>query len=900
MDTRTEPQATPTLDAIRREAMAYAGIGWFAFGFDGVIRAMDDGAFRLFDLAGVYPGPGAVVGARIEELVRYANVGGLRQKVRDAGRVRGVEWQYTTRSGAERWVVQDAYLAADPDTGGESIQVVLRDVSEARSAQQALRRTETWLWAASEGSHDAFFVLRAVRGESGAVEDFVFDEVNQRAEQFFGLERELLLGQPLCALFPAYREQGVFEKYAGVAETRMFLEEEYPAPLRASGPCWVREQVLAVGDGVAVTSKDVTERRAMEDALRARERRLRLLLEHTPAAVAMLDRDLRYVAHSPRWVLDFGIRAANLAGRSHFEVFPDLPDRWRALLLGCLAGVAARADAERLPRPDGVPEWVRYEAIPWGEREGEVDGVVIFMEVITGRVRAERELRESQSRLRLAMRAARMGAWEWNIESGGVAWSPEMEVLCGLEPGAFGGTFAAMEALVHPDDRGLLRARVEDLLLEDAARPGRFGIEYRVLRPDGRTVWLESNGELIRDGAGRPERLIGVARDVTRRREAEEERRAIDLQLQHTQRLESLGVLAGGIAHDFNNLLTGILGNVDLLRAAPEQPPATARRLDNIAQSARRAADLCRQMLAYAGQGDTQIRRVGLNELVGEMGDLLAVSVSKKAAFSIAPAAGLPELVCDPAQVRQVVLNLVANASEALGDQPGSIRLETGLVHADGRAFLDAAVNAVERPGPFVFVRVEDSGPGIAAAAVSRVFEPFFTTKFAGRGLGLASVLGIVKGHHGALRVDRAELGGARFTVYLPACAEGAAAQPQNGGPTVLLVDDDPAILGVMDEYLSATGLRVIKAADGLEAVRLFLAHADGIGLVVLDRSMPRMDGDAAYREIRGAKPAVPVILTSGYGDDDLSPRFPGLAAFVQKPYQGSELRARIREILGQ
>jgi PAS domain S-box-containing protein len=896
------------VDLIRQEAMAFAGIGWLVLDFEGVVRGMDPGAFALLGLADQYAGPDEVLGQAIVGLVDYASQGLLRSEIRRRGRVRGLDWHFTTGQGVEKWATQDAYLYTDPHTGESLVQVVLRDVTEAHLAERALQESRARFWAASQGSLDAFYVLRSIRDGEGNVTDFAFEEANRHAETFFGLDREALLQGTLCTLFPAFGENGFLHRYSVVVESRTFAEVETRLDVPGIASDWIHEQVLPLGDGVAVASKDISARKRMEEALLASEKRLRLFLEHTPAPVAMLDRELRYVACSPRWREDFGLGAAPLEGRSHDAVFGGLSAQWHDQFARCLAGETIRVSAERFSRPDGAPAWVRYELLPWREQQDAVDGIMIFMETITDRIAAEERLRASQERLRMALRSARMGSWEWNIETGEVYWSEEMELLLGRTPGTTPRHASAFEALVHPEDWPAMRAEVMRCLKLRPGQPDGYAMEHRSIRADGVTIWLEALGNFSRDEHGRALRLLGVTREVTERKQAEAERRTLEAQLQHAQKLESLGVLAGGIAHDFNNLLTGVLGNVELAQThLPEDSPSR-RHLGGIERSARRAADLCRQMLAYSGQGKFVVQRTNLNALVDEMAHLLEASISKKAQLTFHLAPDLPDLVCDPGQVCQVIMNLLTNASESLGADSGTIEISTTSCRGDSRFFQGAVLYEAGAPCAYVCLEVRDEGHGMDEATQRRIFDPFFTTKFTGRGLGLSAVLGIVRAHCGAIRIKSAPGEGTRFMVYFPACLEGAPSvtqmlppQPsENAAGTILFVDDESSILGVMQEYLSAIGFRVLTAADGEEAVEVFSRRHQEIDAVVLDLTMPRKNGEEAFREMQALRKDIPVILTSGYGEDDAAEHYrrAGLASFLQKPYQGSDLLGHLRAVL--
>jgi nitrogen-specific signal transduction histidine kinase/CheY-like chemotaxis protein len=395
--------------------------------------------------------------------------------------------------------------------------------------------------------------------------------------------------------------------------------------------------------------------------------------------------------------------------------------------------------------------------------------------------------------------------------------------------------------------------------------------------------------------------------DVTEQRLAEEEKARIEHKLQETQKLESLGVLAGGIAHDFNNLLTGILGNASLARLdLPPTSPAQPS-LEQIELVAQRAADLCKQMLAYSGKGRFIVQRLDLSVLVRDTADLLRLSISKNAVLKFSLSAGLPAISVDATQMRQILMNLIINASEAIGESSGVITVTTGVMHAD-RAYLTEAYLSPNIPeGEYVFLEVSDNGSGMDAETRQRIFDPFFTTKFTGRGLGLAAVLGIVRGHQGALKVYSEPGRGTSFKLLLPR-AEGPAehlpvrleASPAwRGAGTMLVVDDEDTVRTVAARMLAGMGFHILQAANGHEAVEIFLSHHGEIVGVLLDLTMPQLDGTATFSELRRIKPDIRVLLMSGFNEQDAVNRFAGkgLAGFIQKPFKAETLQAKLRAI---
>lgn len=402
--------------------------------------------------------------------------------------------------------------------------------------------------------------------------------------------------------------------------------------------------------------------------------------------------------------------------------------------------------------------------------------------------------------------------------------------------------------------------------------------------------------------------VVGLIwRHLAGRNRAERERKYLEAQIQHVQKLESLGVLAGGIAHDFNNLLMPILGNVDLvLKDLPAERPQRAR-LERLRDAGRRLAELSNQLLAYSGKGAFVLRAIDLSELVEEMTQLLSISISKKAVLQYELSEELPAVEADASQLGQVVMNLVTNASDALADEAGVIDVRTGVMQAD-RAYLAKAHRFGDCPeGRYVYLEVSDSGCGMEAATQQRVFDPFFSTKVAGRGLGLAVLLGIVRGHQGAICLESEPGRGTSFRILFP-CTERvaepisrkpASTQEWHSTGTVLVVDDDCDVRELSEIMLRGFGFEVISAQDGRQGVETFRKHADEIQVVLLDLTMPGMSGEEALRDIQGIQPDQQVVLMSGYNEEFVASRFTGrIAGFLQKPFTSEDLGETFRSLL--
>ena len=407
-------------------------------------------------------------------------------------------------------------------------------------------------------------------------------------------------------------------------------------------------------------------------------------------------------------------------------------------------------------------------------------------------------------------------------------------------------------------------------------------------------TWFEINAYPTREG------LAVFGRDVS-------ERKRFNDRLQQVQKLESLGVLAGGIAHDFNNLLTGIMGNASLvLEDLPEGSPQHAD-LQRVVDATERAATLTRQLLAYAGKGRFVIEPLNLSEVVREISGLIQSSVPRTVELRLQLAQNLPAIDGDAAQIQQLIMNLVINGAEAIGDDVGRVVVTTGLKEVDETYLRQSFGPSEISPGEYVLLDVNDSGCGMDKETLARIFDPFFTTKFAGRGLGLAAVVGIVRGHKGALRVYSTPGAGSSFKVLFPVsrsqapkrAAERAVMDLQGSG-TILVIDDEEPIRQIARSTLTRYGYAVLTAENGPQGIELLREHASEVSLVLLDMTMPLLSGEETLHQLRAISPSVPIVLCSGYHEVEFEQRFAGqgAAGFIQKPFTAAYLAGRVKMAL--
>jgi PAS domain S-box-containing protein len=537
-----------------------------------------------------------------------------------------------------------------------------------------------------------------------------------------------------------------------------------------------------------------------------------------------------------------------------------------------------------------------------------LESIVFAVEAQANGMRCSVLLADAEGK-RLTLGAAPSLPTEYNRAVEGIAIAPEVG-SCGsaaamkerviVEDIALDPRWAAFRELALAHD---LRACWSEPILSPNGRVlGTFAMYYpKPMRPSREDLQVVSAAA----------RLAAVAIERTH---AEEEQRSLEAQMRQAQKLESLGVLAGGIAHDFNNLLTGILGYASLAANALRESGTPAyRHVREIEKVAQRAAGLTKQMLAYSGKGRFLIMPIDLSVSVEELAHLLSISITKKARLHYDFQQDIPLVEADPAQVQQVVMNLITNASEALGDQPGDITIATGVLHAS-REYLAESYLDVELPeGEYVYADVVDTGCGMDKDTLARIFDPFFTTKFTGRGLGMSAVLGIMKGHRGTIKVQSAPGQGTTVRLLFPALARSAEVAPETplitdvvrrdqwaGNGTILVVDDEATIRGLAAAILAEDGFKVLTAIDGEQALEIYNRQKSEIDAILLDLTMPTKDGVETLRELRAGGSEVAVILSSGYNEQEVAKRINGdrFDAFVQKPYSREALLACLHEVL--
>ena len=661
---------------------------------------------------------------------------------------------------------------------------------------------------------------------------------------------------------------------------------------------------------------DVTERRAAEEALRNSELKYRTMAESISDIVWTTDMENRftYVSPSVEHILGYTVEEA-LASKSTKVLVPESEARLKTQAKAAIERAAQGGDVWVTQTPQEYHHFHKQgHVVPCEvtcklllDEHGIPTGLIGVTRDITERKRIEESLRASEEKYRTMAESISDVVWMTDIEGYVSYCNRATERVLGYTPGELAGVHMRQILTESAFDRA--RATIRESLdqLSQGERSNDPPQEYDHVHKDGTIVPCEVVSRLIFDETGAPVAMVGVSRDARERKRADAERRRLEARMQQAQKLESMGILAGGIAHDFNNILVGILGNADLALEELSVGSPSRAYLHQINLSAKRAADLVRQMLAYSGKGKFVIEQINLNELVLEMVHLLDASLDRKVHLAFELGNDLPAVEGDASQLRQVFMNLAINAAESISGSNGMVTISTWEEDFDPRKIQESRFEQEIEPGRYVALEVKDTGCGMSQETLRRIFDPFFSTKFTGRGLGLSAVLGIVRGHRSAIAVESNPGEGTSFRVYFPALNIPASALVKTptedrrpnwrGSGKILVVDDEATVLVVAQRILEHLGFDVLLAENGKQAIDVFRENADEIKVVLLDLTMPHMGGEETFDALRRIRPDVPVVLSSGYPEERAKAGFRAedLAGYVQKPYTINALAGAIQ-----
>jgi PAS domain S-box-containing protein len=987
----------------------------------GVIISSNE-SWKQFATASNLQGPGFGVGDNYLEICgramsefceeAHAIATGIRAVLQ--GETKTFSAEYPRRSPAEhRWFRLVATPLDENDRAGAVVMHI--DITEAKKNEERLRLITDLV------PHGIFAKDAAGR--------HIF--ANPALAEIAGLSIEEILGKTDFDLVAdkaqaeAYREDDRAVMHSG---SKMVISEEPRTDLSGRTrflqtikiPFTVPETGERAVMGVCM---DITERKRSEEALLRQQTELNVLFDLMPAMVCFKDTKNVFLRVNPRLAEAAGMTISEIEGKSAEEVFPLDADKYYADDIEIIrTGTAKLGIIEKLRSLDGKSSWVQTDKVPVCDIHGQVTGIVVMVQDITERRRAEEALRQSEGNMAAAQRLAHFGSWELelanleDIAANRVRWSDEIFRIAGYEPGEFEPSNALFFAHVPVEEHAAIHGAMATAIRER----GQYSIVHRLIRPDGEERTIHEVAEVICDQeTGRPLKIIGTTHDITERTRTEArfrllvdsnvqgvffwntkgkitgandaflgmvgytredldagimgwaemtppeyaeadrralaeaaatgicksyekeyirkdgtrvpillgaamfedspedgicfvldltERKKIENQFLRAQRMESIGTLAGGIAHDLNNILAPIMMSINILQDIATDPQ-TAAILDTIQVSAKRGADIVRQVLSFARGIEGERVEIQPKHLLKDLESIIRDTFPKDLRLQFSVPNDTWTILGDPTQMHQILLNLCVNARDAMPD--GGV-LSIGVENAR----LDehyAAMKFQAKPGNYVNISVTDSGTGIPPEIIEKIFEPFFTTKEVGKGtgLGLSTVIAIVKSHGGFVNVYSEPGKGTTFKVYLPAVdvpsaseaargRQGEVSMPRGNGEMILLVDDEPSLSLIASQTLEAFGYRVLSATDGADAVAVYLAHRNDVAIVLTDMMMPVMDGPAMIHALRRVNREVKIIATSGlnanYGMAKLADL--RIKHFLTKPYTAETLLKTLRTVL--
>lgn len=640
--------------------------------------------------------------------------------------------------------------------------------------------------------------------------------------------------------------------------------------------------------------EDITARKEVERKLRESEERFRILMAKIPDGVG--------VSIGGRAVYG-NLALAGMLGYSEDELVdkeisnflhPDDRERAAERIRALYEKGEEFASEYRMLRADGsiVPVEISSRIIQFDSKPA----LLSVFHDLRERKRAERavdEMHESDERLKQLAESVRGVFLMWEAGTLKLLYaSPGYETVWGRSLRSLYENNDSWREIIHPDDRERVNALIDNRS-EEAAN-----FEYRIVRDDGSVRWIWARAYPILNEQGEPYRIGGIAEDITGRKLAEQA-------MIQSQKMESVGRLAGGLAHEFNNLLVTILGQTSLAKEKLPPKGTAIGFLNRALNAGERGADLMRQLLAFSGRGQFEVKTLHLNNLIQDNQHLYKLAIRKNMQLELDFASNLPSIRGDAGQIQQAVMNLVLNAADAIGDEPGTVKVSTGMQSINGdETELWQYTGVRLEPGEYVTLEVQDDGVGIPQEALPRVFEPFFSTKNKRPGLGLAAVSGIVSAFKGGLQVKSQLQQGTTFKLFFPVdtsdAAQGSDAADLLRRDMILVIDDDTDVCDTVKVILTNAGLRVICAEEGNAGIQLYQKHAVEIGLVLLDWSMPGLSGEVTFHELRAINANLKIILSSGFAESEATRRLmgKGLTGYMQKPYLADVLVKEIRRFL--
>jgi len=794
--------------------------------------------------------------------------------------------------------------------GEEGSFTFVRDITERKKAEEALRQSERNYREIFNAVNEAIFILD---GKTTKIID-----VNERVLEMFGYSREDVMNGTIADLSVGetpYRMENAAE---WICKTKSEGPQvfEWKTVKKGGEKFWVemalRHSTIGDQERVIAVVRDITDRKKGEEALRESEFRLKRAQAIAHVGNWELDLATQNIWASKEAFQIYGIEQLN--SEIPFDVFqrrillddqPRMEDALQRLLLE-----NRRYDEEFQIRrdDDGQIRYVHSRAEVVRDSSGNPLKVAGVIQDITEQKEAiellrdrEQDLQESEQRYRALVETSPDAILLTDLRGRILAGNHRVAKMHGFKnfEEILQGSLSVFD-LLDPDELPRAREFLAKLLKEGSIRE----VEFEARRKDHTTFPMDLSASVIPDEDGEPKALVTITRDITERRRAEDA-------LRQAQKMESIGLLAGGIAHDFNNLLHALMGHatIAMMKLTPDNPSRT--HIQKAMHAGERATELTKQLLAYSGRGKFKIAPVNLSTLIEENLHLFEVALPKNVVLRMKLGKKLPFIEADAAQIQQVIMNLIINGAEAIGNTNGEVAVHSGMVDIKSTDTYWWKYTGEPLPtGAYTFLEIHDTGCGMDEGIIDRIFEPFYTTKFTGRGLGLAAVLGIIKGHKGGLCVKSQPGKGTTFRLAFPVTTEVIEQTTTavdiittvKSDKAILVIDDEEIILDLVVDILTYAGLKVITANNGEEGIMIYKNRYNEIAMVLLDLSMPVMGGEETLRQLVSINPNVRVILSSGYTEEEVELRFQGIRAadFIQKPYQPNLLLRKIHDVIGE
>ena len=825
-------------------------------------------------------------------------------KMRDETDTLDIEFRIINNENQIVWLTSKARLIRDRNGEPERAIGINIDITARKNFEEELRESESRLQLSQEAGRVGTYEWNLVTGE------IIFSDI---MKSFYGIKPgEETFTYEMFQEFAHPEDLDFIEtEVTKMLDGTDALDIEYRIIKKDNQVAWLasKGRVIRDKDGevekVVGINLDITERKNIEEDLRQSEERLQLSQD----AGRVGTWEMNFLTNELIWsdiVWEFhGLEKNEIhVGFENWteRIHPDDIDYVQKDFEATLKHKDIVDVEFRIIKKDGQIGWVASKGRAIRDSNGKPERAVGITTDITERKAFEQELRRSEERLRLSQEAARIGTWEWNVETNETVWSVGVWAQFALEFDSIVTNYENYMKFVHPEDIKSL----EDAL-QDSVNGGKaLDIEYRIKNNDGQTLWIAAKGSVVRNNEGKIKRMIGVTIDVTDRKIAEESLQSSEEKLRQAQKLESIGRLAGGIAHDFNNMLTAINGYSDLTLRKMKMNDPFRGFIEEIRKSGERSAALTHQLLAFSRRQILQPKVLNINEIIADTTIMLQRLIGEDVRLIEKFSSDIGQIKADPGQMTQVIMNLAVNSRDAM-PKGGSLTIETKNVYLDSE-FVKENPSVAE--GKYILLKFSDTGTGIDEEILENIFEPFFTTKKVGTGtgLGLATVYGIIKQSDGHISVKSVVGVGTVFEIYLPQ-VEVETKLPEksdqnqillNGIEKILVVEDEEIVRKLTCEILESYGYTIIEAKNGEDALEIFDSNEHIFDLLLTDVIMPKMGGHELAEKILEKHPKMRILFTSGYTEDSLTSHEidDSVSDFIHKPFTPESLALKVRKIL--